>query len=226
MGRREQAREEAAFLRGDVGVDGRATEEKQDEAQVEQSKAREQFLRGKAYLGREFLTWLLWRSEAGEPLLSHEGADVTVLFAGRLALKGIAGEVTELTAKGAMAPYSELIRQALDRGLLIHSARLRVTHGEKDFEATVDSEFLDVRSAKLPELMSEEDDDRLKERLFLTEQLSAILDALLRQFLTLRASPRWRKTEVPALKAWLSEGGGVGATEKAQRVSGRKARAV
>ena len=35
MSKREQARAEAAFMRGDTGVDGAATEEKQDEAEVE-----------------------------------------------------------------------------------------------------------------------------------------------------------------------------------------------
>ncbi len=80
MGKREQAREEAAFMRGDVGVDGAATEEKQDAAEVEKGKAREALLRGKAYLGREFLTWLLWRSESGDPLTAFEKAGLTVLF--------------------------------------------------------------------------------------------------------------------------------------------------
>ncbi len=41
MGRREQARAEAAFLRGDAGVDGVATQvDERDEAQVEREVAR------------------------------------------------------------------------------------------------------------------------------------------------------------------------------------------
>lgn len=205
MGRREQAREEAAFLRGDVGVDGQATEEKRDEAEVERGKATEQYLRGKAYLGREFLTWLLWRSESGDTLLEHDGLPLTVLFDGRIVLRGIAGEVTELIARGAMAPYSALVKEALDRGLLIHSARLRLTHGEKSYEVTLDAEFLDVRGAKLPELMSEEEDDQLVERLYLTEQLSALLEALLADFLKVRGGKRWSRELVPAMKQWLAD---------------------
>src|SRR3712207_1283141 len=175
MGKREQARAEAAFMRGDVGVDGAATEEKQDEAELERGKAREALLRGKAYLGREFLTWLLWRSEAGEPLVEFEKASLTVLFLGRVVLKGISGDVTELSARGAMAPYSEQVRQALDRGLLVHQARLLLTHGEKAYEVTLDAEFLDIRAAKLPALMSEEEDSRTGERLYLAEQLSSMV---------------------------------------------------
>lgn len=203
MGRREQARAEAAFMRGDVGVDGAATEEKQDEAEVERGKAREALLRGRAYLGREFLTWLLWRSEAGEPLAEFEKTGLTVLFLGRVVLKGVSGDVTELSARGAMAPYSEQVRQALDRGLLVHQARLLLTHGEKAYEVTLDAEFLDVRAAKLPALMSEEEDSRTGERLYLAEQLSAMIHTLVEAFITVRAGRAWGKQVVPAMKEWM-----------------------
>jgi len=203
MGKREQAREEAAFMRGDVGVDGAATEEKQDEAEVERGKAREALLRGKTYLGREFLTWLLWRSEAGEPLAQFDKAGLTVLFVGRVVLKGVSGDVTELSARGSQAPYSEQVRHSLDRGLLVHQARMLITHGERAFEVTVDAEFLDVRAAKLPELMSEEEDSRLDERLYLSEQLSAMIHTLVEAFITVRAGRAWNKQVVPAMKEWM-----------------------
>jgi hypothetical protein len=203
MGKREQARAEAAFMRGDVGVDGAATEEKQDQAELERGKAREALLRGKAYLGREFLTWLLWRSEGGEPVTSFEKAGLTALFLGRIVLKGVSGDVTEMSARGAMAPYSEQVRQALDRGLLVHQARLLLTHGEKAYEVTVDAEFLDIRAAKLPELMSEEEDSRTGERLYLAEQLSAMLHALVEAFIAVRASKAWSKQIVPEMKQWM-----------------------
>lgn len=203
MARREQARAEAAFLRGEVGVDGQATEEQRDAAEVEKDKAREQMLRGRTYLGRELLSWLLWRSEAGEPLVEYEGQPVTVLFTSRVVLKGVHEDVTEMSARGATAPYSEQVRHALDRGLLVHSARLCFTHGDRQYEATLDAEHLDVRSAKLPELMTEENDDRLQERLYLAEQLSGMVDALVEAFLTERTHKRWRQKVVPAMKQWM-----------------------
>lgn len=203
MGKREQARAEAAFMRGDVGVDGAATEEKQDEAELERGKAREALLRGKAYLGREFLTWLLWRSESGDPVTEFGKAGLTVLFLGRIVLRGVSGDVTELSARGAMAPYSEQVREALDRGLLVHQARMMLTHGEKAFEVSLDAEFLDIRAAKLPELMSEDDDARLSERLYLAEELSGMINALVDAFIAVRAGRSWSKQIVPAMKQWM-----------------------
>jgi len=106
-------------------------------------------------------------------------------------------------ARGALAPYSENVKHSLDRGLLIHQARLRLTHGEKVYEVTLDAEFLDIRAAKLPELMAEEEDDKLLERLYLTEQLSGMVDTLVQSFLEVRASRNWSKKVVPALKSWM-----------------------
>ncbi|NPD27497.1 hypothetical protein D7Y27_39090 [Corallococcus sp. AB004] len=227
MAKREQAREEAAFARGDVGVDGAATEEEKDEAEVEKGKAREQLLRGRAYLGREFMTWLLWRSESGDPLVEHAGAGVVVLYLGKVVLRGVAGDVTEMSAKGTLAPYSENVRHSLDRGLLVSQARLRISHSEREYEVTLDSEFLDIRAAKLPALMTEEEDDQLSERLELTEQLSAIVDALVQDFLAVRAGRAWSKQVVPALKAWMKgEEKGSDLLSKAARAKGRDARAA
>ena len=204
MSKREQARLEAAILRGDVGVDGRATEEAQDEAEVESTKARQQLLRGRTYLGREMLTWLLWCSESGDPVTDFDGQPIVVLFTGRVVLKGIHEDVTELVARGAAAAYSKEVRRALDRGLLVHSARLRITHGERQYEATLDAEHFDVRSAKLPELLTDEGDDPQQERLQLAEQLSGIVEALVAAFLAVRVKKGWSQKAVPAIKEWMS----------------------
>jgi hypothetical protein len=205
VAKREQAQEEARFMRGDVGIDGEATEETKDTAEVERGKAREQFLRGKAYLGREFLTWLLWRSESGEPLLKYDSLPLTVLLTDRLVLRGIAGDVVETIMKGAMAPYSPLVRQSLNRGLLIHSTRLRLMHGEQTYTIGVDAEYLDLKSGKLPTLLSEKGEDDLHERLYFAERLSNLMQALLEAFLQLRASRRWLKDVVPEMKEWMAQ---------------------
>ncbi len=225
MGRREQAREEAAFMRGDTGVDGRATaEDARDEAEVQKEKARSELMRGGTWLGRELLTWLLWRSERTEPVTPFGDGELEVLFVGRLILRGLHGEVTELAAKGTLAPYSEEVRHALNRGLLVHSARLRLTLGERTWEVGLDAEHLDLRAAKLPELLTEEEDDRLTERLDLADQLSEMVDALAAAFLAVRRSRTWSSTEVPAMKAWMRgeerpEGGVLRTAQRARKTA-------
>lgn len=60
-----------------------------------------------------------------------------------------------------------------------------------------------MRSAKLPELMAEQEDDRAAERLWLAEQLGRLIEALTASFLEERRGPGWTKT-VAAMKKWMA----------------------
>jgi len=202
--KKSAASTDAAFARGEVGVDGQAIEEAPDEIELEKNKVTEELVRGRTYLGREFLTWLLWRSNQAESLAAVDNEPVSALFVGRIVLRGLAGEATELVVKGAMSPYSAIVRRALGDGLLVHVARLRIQHGDKIYEATVDAEQLAVRGAKIPKVLSEEDDDKITERLFLAERLSTIVEALFSRFLEVRVSKKWAGA-VEELKGWFAE---------------------
>lgn len=199
------SREEAAFARGEIGVDGEAVAEAQDGAAVERQKVVEQLLRGRTYLGRELLTWLLWRSNAGGPIVDVDDEPVSLLFVGKIVLRGLAGDANELSVKGGMSAYSNVVRHAIDQGLLVHAARMRIQHGERAIEVTVDAEHLDFRSAQIPKVLSEEADDKVAERLWLCELLERIVDALLAEFLKVRTGRRWKTKIVPSMKAWLQE---------------------
>lgn len=199
-------REEAMFLRGETGVDGAAVKEEADAAEVEQIKAREALLRGRTWLGRECLTWLLWRSESTEALMELDGREVTVVFNGRLTLRAGQGDVTELTVKGVTSPYAKHVKRAIARGLLVHAAKLQVTWGEQVFDVSVDAEYFDVKSAKLPALLQEEEAEKIIERLDLTGKLSALLSGLIGTFVAARLSKAWETKIVPELVAWAKEG--------------------
>ena len=81
--------------------------------------------------------------------------------------------------------------------VLIPAALRSYTH-----EATVDAEHLAVRSAKIPKVLSEEEDDKITERLYLAERLSMIVDAAFRKFMGIRVGKRWA-AEVAELRAWM-----------------------
>lgn len=197
-----------------VGVDGQPLEAEADPEARDRAAARAAFARHRAWLGRELLTWLLFRSRSGTPVTAYDGEDVVVLFVGPVVLQGVAGDAVELRAKGHQAAYAEVVREALARGMLVHAARLRLQEGDRVYEVTLDAEQLAVRSAKLPEVLSEEEDDRLAERLFLVDRLAGLVDALWSAFSEVRSAPEWAAREVPAIRAWL-EGRGEPEDERA-----------
>jgi hypothetical protein len=198
-------KEERAFLRGEVGVDGQAVEEEKDEGEVELAKAQEALLRGRTWLGRECLTWLLWKSESTEALLSLEKAPVSAVFNGKATLRAASGDITELNVKGVTAPYAKLVKRALAQGLLVHTAKIQLTWGEQVYDFTLDAEFFDIRSAKLPALLQEEEDEKLTERLELATRASHLTDALVAAFIKERSAKSWDSKIVPALKEWMAE---------------------
>lgn len=203
--KRQAAREEARFMKGEVGVDGSSGKEEVDAAEAEQAKAREALFRGRTWLGREALTWLLWKSESTEPITSLDGKPVSVVFNGKLTLRAGAGDVTELAVKGVSSPYSKLVKRSLSRGILVHGAKLQVTWNEQVFDVTLDAEFFDARAGKLPELLQEEEGERLTERLELASRLSALLEALTAAFIKERTAKGWASKTVPALREWMGE---------------------
>lgn len=203
MAARRKASAETQFLRGDVGVDGQATVEEVDPAEKERAQAQEALLRGRTWLGRECLTWLLWKSESTEPIAELEGKPITVVFNGKLGLKAGSGEITEATVKGVTAPYAKLVKRGLDQGLLVHTAKLQVTWNEQVYDFTLDAEFFDVRSAKLPSILSDEEGEKLTERLELATRASHLADVLVQTFIKERQSKAWAAKTVPALKEWM-----------------------
>ena len=198
-------KEERAFLRGEVGVDGAAVEEEKDESHKELAKAQEALLRGRTWLGRECLTWLLWKSESTDAVLNVDDLPVNVVFNGKATLRAASGDVTEVQVKGVTAPYAKLVKHAMAKGLLVHTAKLQLTWGEQVYDFTIDAEFFDIRSAKLPALLQEEEDDKLSERLELATRASKVADALVAAFVKERSAKSWTSKTVPALRKWMEE---------------------
>lgn len=205
MASRRAASAETKFMKGETGVDGEKTVEQVDPVEAEQSKAREALYRGRTWLGRECLTWVLFSSNDTAPIATLDDEPITALFNGRLTLRAAQGEITEVAVKGVNAPYAQLIRQAANRGLLVHSARLTFTWEERAYELTLDAEHFDVRAAKTPELMKEEDDEKLTERLDHVATVGRLIDAVVGRFMVLRTGPTWKKSVVPALKEWMKD---------------------
>ncbi len=207
MSTRSQAQAEARFMKGETGVDGASGKIEVDPEVAQQAKAKEALYRGRAWLGREALSWILMKSESSQPLCKVDGQPLRAVLTGKILLRAGSGEVTEVAAKGVSAPYSAIIRFALQRNLLVHGARLQLTHGEQTFEVTLDAERFDLRAAKLPALLNEGDEgEELIERLELVSRLGRLIDALIEQFINVRVGPGWQKSVVPALKAWFAEG--------------------
>jgi hypothetical protein len=178
-----------------------------DEAASAERADREDF----AFLAREFLTWLVFHAETEGGTFAGEGdvSDFSILFGSRLTLRAPNGLVTDMTLKGPSPAISADLRYALAGGLAVKAAELQVVlagQEERAYQLTLSTEHFDLKSVKIPALLTEEEDDRVDERMTLLFGLDAVLAVAFRQFLALRTRPGWARTVVPALRKWLDEG--------------------
>jgi hypothetical protein len=159
-----------------------------------------------AFLGREFLSWLLLRADRGAATFSDDDGDFTVGFGGRARLQGTGADVTDAVLKGRSPAYGIEVRAGLGAGRSLREAELTVARGDREFRFTLVAETFDLKSVKLPARLTDEGDDRLGERMALLEELERALAAAYAAFLGERTRPTWTRKVVPALREWIADG--------------------
>jgi len=173
-------------------------------------------LEDRRYLGREFLTWLIYHSDDDNGGGSFAESDLCdefrVVVGERVVLKALGEGAGEITARGVAPAMTPDVRYAVAGGLTVREVDLLFLRGgrgrdggnEQIWQAAVSAEGFDLRRIKLPALLSEDDSEQLNERIELLDQLDAMLRAAFQAFLQLRLADTWRKSELPAMRAWLA----------------------
>jgi hypothetical protein len=164
------------------------------------------------FLGREFLTWLVYHVEenggafAGDAV-GDDGGDFTIGFGERLKCQSLGSEISEAVFKGGSPGDALDTRYAIAGGLSVREAELVLVRGEKTFSFALTSDSFDLRRVNLPDLINDSDDhaeDMAAERLTLLDELDACLRSAFAHFLGLRLSSGWSKKHIPALREWLA----------------------
>jgi hypothetical protein len=199
-GARSQAKLDAAFARGDIGADGQA--DSVSAAEKAKSEQQEAMLRGRTWLGREMLTWLLFRSNGTDVLAVLDDQPIQVTALGAMTLKSAFGEVSELKVKGNGAAYADVVRRALEAGLLVHALQLKLECGDAVFTLTLDAEFFDLKALALPKTSVDDEASKVEARLAQVYLCGQAIAAVMAKFAHVRAGPKW-KAEVNAMREWM-----------------------
>jgi hypothetical protein len=170
--------------------------------ELKRPQAEDDELQDAAFLGREFLTWLLWRVDAGD----GDFGDFTMHFGGRARLGSFSGNVTDAVLKGVAPAHGVEARAAIGCGHTVREAELRLVAGEREWRFTLIGETLDLRGVKIPALLTEEEDDRFSERIALIQELDDLVQKAFRDFMGERVRPSWRKQTLAAMREWVVSG--------------------
>lgn len=164
-----------------------------------------------SFLGREFLTWLWFKSEERDgTIMVPDVGDIEIVFVRKLILESGEGEYSETVAcKGIHSDLNEG-KAALRKGKKIKEARIKLGIESDECEFTFKADNFQFQTMKLPATlnMDEEEKDkegRILERIYLTETAIGMMEKLFSLFLNKRLSPAWNSEEVTKIKKWMQE---------------------
>jgi hypothetical protein len=155
------------------------------------------------FLGREFLTWLWYRSEKSEGLFERDGEQIEVWFDAKLVLEAQGDIKEQNVVKSENPTETEEARTSLQTGKQVTEARLRVISDQKQWTVTVKGEDLGLSGMKLPALLAREDEEQLYERFYLMEELEDLLEALYRDFIGVRLNDEAWAQEIASIRTWV-----------------------
>lgn len=161
-------------------------------------------IESKAFLGEEFLTWLLWRSETRSAMIGV--GDIEVHFGGTILLAAPFGEAEEVTLKGDSPAEAPELLATLRQGKLVRRAQTRWVIEGIEWHVTVQGQTLALSGLKLPLRGGALDAAMIDRRLELLDGFGEAFDRVYEAFLEIRLSAAGWKKESEALRHWIAGG--------------------
>lgn len=189
-----------ANLRPCVGAAVEATEQPADDTEDQEPSEQASDLEDRRFLGREFLTWLLFAA-SGEQGMQVDEFSVTV--GARVQMKALGEGAGEFTARGVAPAETADVRYCMAGGHTVRACELYFSENDRVSVATVNADGFDLSRVRLPELLSEEDAERMQERLLFIDELDTMLKTAFAKFLDVRLKC-WPET-LASMTEWLRQ---------------------
>ena len=161
-----------------------------------------------ALIGREFMTWLWFKSEERSGRISLSPNDeVELNFLKRIVLEAGEGEYSQgVVCHGIHAELKEG-KEAIRQGKKVKEAGIKLLHNQNEWEFTLKADNFYFQSLKLPpsdrQESAEDPSGKMLERIYLIENAAQAIDQLFNLFLKIRFSSQWDEKEVKSLARWL-----------------------
>ncbi|MGA8831452.1 MAG: hypothetical protein ACLQT6_07865 [Desulfomonilaceae bacterium] len=168
-------------------------------------------LREKAFLGREFLTWLWFKSEqTGGAVEVPGGKIVEVVFNDRMTLDLTDVDTPQtVSIKGEFSELREGLA-AIREGKKIEEARISLKSADNEYSVIIKGSWFSFgslrtpRTAPLEEGGEEDIEGAFLEKVGLIEEGLGLIDSLFSYFISLRISDDWEVGELPKIRKWAS----------------------
>ena len=155
------------------------------------------------HLASEFYLWLWWSIAQRATVFDLGGnvGKVTLWVEERLAFRHPNDTKVTAVMTGDRPDETLEARAALAGGKVVQDLRLHMRRDDREFTFTLKGAALDLAQCKLPQAVTG-GEEALYDRMFLYEEVSLVVQALLREFSAQRLSGAWTSEIVPAIREW------------------------
>ena len=159
-------------------------------------------------IGREFLTWLWFKSEERNGTIAlSKTEEVELHFLKRIALEAGEGEYSQgVVCSGLHAELKEG-KEAIRQGKKVKETGMKLHRDQNEWEFNFKADTFYFQSLKMPVVdwqeTPEDPSASLLERIYLIENAVKTIDKIYQSFLAVRFSNDWTEKEKPALTKWL-----------------------
>lgn len=157
------------------------------------------------HLSGEFYVWLWWASESqGSSFkLPDPVGPVDLWIDERLAFRNVGDTKVTAIMTGEASSTSLEARAALAGGKVLEQIRVGIRRDDREFQVTLKGPGMHTTGLKLPQVVSDGQEEILYDRMFLYSEVNLILGALYQQFTSKRLDSTWQSEVVPAIQGWI-----------------------
>ncbi len=161
------------------------------------------------FFGEEFLTWFWFLIDTHQGMLETIDNDFDSLEIGnRIVLENRKKESAErITIKGDDASLEEGIL-ALKKGALVTELNITYQTNNQQWKCTIKGESLNLSSLSTPSIRLPQSPEDLEgfvlEKAYLYDKIFRFLNKIYENYINLRISDRWQKTELPLIRKWIT----------------------
>lgn len=155
------------------------------------------------FLGREFLLWLWFSSEQNGGLFQlPKAGEIEFLLEDRLVMEPVFGDGHRHLVTGMDATLSIEAAVALQINKVPSEIKVKIVQHARAWTFALRGDDLQLRSLKIPEVLTKHEDEKVFERVYLLEEIEAILSELFSMFLDNRIGDDWDQSH-SSIRSWI-----------------------
>lgn len=164
-----------------------------------------ELIQQKAFVGKEFLTWLWYRAETNPAFDLPGGRKCEVEMLGPILLDAHYGDARSTALRGDSPATAPEAATALLEGKKLKRIRLKISSDGVDWIATLDGENFNVSGLNLPKAGQLPFEEALRLRVDYALEFDSLLSELFNLFLELRLDAKEWKPEIGKIQVWVGE---------------------